>query len=152
MCLDTGTAAIFAKKGQQVWTGGNDAEQLAKGVYECYTKENLRYSQVAPLEMFKEVNTGTNLPAQIDLHATEGAKYEFLFVAKGGGSANKLYFFQENRALLNPTSLEMFITEKMQLLRTSACPPYHLVFSICGRSTEGGSRHPDTTPRPPFVR
>ncbi|HKB56656.1 MAG TPA: fumarate hydratase [Lacunisphaera sp.] len=136
MCQDTGTAAIFAKKGQQVWTGGNDAEQLAKGVYECYTKENLRYSQVAPLEMFKEVNTGTNLPAQIDLHATEGAKYEFLFVAKGGGSANKLYFFQENRALLNPKSLEKFITEKMQLLGTSACPPYHLVFVIGGTSAE----------------
>ena len=136
MCQDTGTAAIFAKKGQQVWTGGNDAEQLAKGVYECYTKENLRYSQVAPLEMFKEVNTGTNLPAQIDVHATEGAKYEFLFVAKGGGSANKLYFFQENRALLNPKSLEKFITEKMQLLGTSACPPYHLVFVIGGTSAE----------------
>src|SRR5258708_3457352 len=136
MCQDTGTAAIFAKKGQQVWTGGNDAEQLAKGVYECYTKENLRYYQVAPLEMFKEVNTGTNLTAQIDLHATEGAKYEFLFVAKGGGSANKLYFFQENRALLNPKSLEKFITEKMQLLGTSACPPYHLVFVIGGTSAE----------------
>ena len=136
MCQDTGTAAIFAKKGQQVWTGANDAEQLAKGVYECYTKENLRYSQVAPLEMFREVNTGTNLPAQIDLHATEGAKYEFLFVAKGGGSANKLYFFQENRALLNPKSLEKFFIEKMQLLGTSACPPYHLVFVIGGTSAE----------------
>ncbi|MSU46155.1 MAG: fumarate hydratase [Lacunisphaera sp.] len=136
MCQDTGTAAIFAKKGQQVWTGANDAEQLAKGVYECYTKENLRYSQVAPLEMFREVNTGTNLPAQIDLHATEGAKYEFLFVAKGGGSANKLYFFQESRALLNPKSLEKFFTEKMQLLGTSACPPYHLVFVIGGTSAE----------------
>src|ERR1019366_6005165 len=95
MCQDTGTCAIFAKKGQQVWTGSNDAAHLSQGVYECYTKENLRYSQVAPLDMFKEVNTGTNLPAQIDLHATEGAKYEFLFVAKGGGSANKMFLFQE---------------------------------------------------------
>jgi len=136
MCQDTGTCAIFAKKGQQVWTGANDAEHLSKGVYECYTKENLRYSQVAPLDMFKEVNTGTNLPAQIDLYATEGAKYEFLFVAKGGGSANKLFLFQETKALLNPKSLEKFFVEKMQLLGTSACPPYHLVFVIGGTSAE----------------
>ncbi|MFZ5494203.1 MAG: fumarate hydratase [Verrucomicrobiota bacterium] len=136
MCQDTGTAAIFAKKGQQVWTGANDAEWLSRGVYECYTKENLRYSQVAPLDMIKEVNTGTNLPAQIDLHATEGAKYEFLFVAKGGGSANKLFLFQESKALLNPKSLTKFFTEKMQLLGTSACPPYHLVFVIGGTSAE----------------
>ncbi len=136
MCQDTGTCAIFARKGQQVWTGGNDAEQLAKGVYECYTKENLRYSQVAPLDMFKEVNTGTNLPAQIDLYATEGAKYEFLFVAKGGGSANKLFLFQETKALLNPRNLEKFFVEKMPLLGTSACPPYHLVFVIGGTSAE----------------
>ena len=136
MCQDTGTCAIFAKKGQQVWTGGNDAEQLAQGVYECYTKENLRYSQVAPLDLFKEVNTGTNLPAQIDLFATAGTKYEFLFVAKGGGSANKLYLFQETKALLNPKSLEKFFAEKMQLLGTSACPPYHLVFVIGGTSAE----------------
>src|SRR5882724_7863782 len=136
MCQDTGTCAIFGKKGQQVWTGGNDAEQLARGVYECYTSENLRYSQVAPLDMFKETNTGTNLPAQIDLHATEGAKYEFLFVAKGGGSANKLFFFQETKALLNPKSLDKFITEKLPLLGTAACPPYHLVFVIGGTSAE----------------
>jgi fumarate hydratase class I len=136
MCQDTGTAAIFAKKGQQVWTGANDAECLARGVYDCYTQENLRYSQVAPLDMYREVNTGTNLPAQIDLHATEGAKYEFLFVAKGGGSANKLYLFQETKALLNPKSLEKFVTEKMQLLGTSACPPYHLAFVIGGTSAE----------------
>ena len=136
MCQDTGTCSIFAKKGQQVWTGANDAEQLAKGVYECYTKENLRYSQVAPLDMFKEVNTGTNLPAQIDLFATEGAKYEFLFVAKGGGSGNKLYLFQETKALLNPKSMEKFFTDKMPLLGTSACPPYHLVFVIGGTSAE----------------
>ncbi len=136
MCQDTGTCSIFAKKGQQVWTGGNDAEQLSKGVYECYTKENLRYSQVAPLDMFKETNTGTNLPAQIDLHATEGAKYEFLFVAKGGGSANKLFLFQETKALLNPKNLAKFFAEKMLLLGTSACPPYHLVFVIGGTSAE----------------
>jgi fumarate hydratase class I len=136
MCQDTGTCSVFAKKGQQVWTGANDAEQLTRGVYECYTKENLRYSQVAPLDMFKEVNTGTNLPAQIDLHATEGAKYEFLFVAKGGGSANKLFLFQETKALLNPKSLEKFFTDKMPLLGTSACPPYHLVFVIGGTSAE----------------
>ncbi len=136
MCQDTGTCAIFAKKGQQVWTDSNDAAQLARGVYECYTAENLRYSQVAPLDMFKEVNTGTNLPAQIDLVATEGDKYEFLFVAKGGGSANKLYLFQETKALLNPKNLEKFFTEKMALLGTSACPPYHLVFVIGGTSAE----------------
>ena len=136
MCQDTGTCAVFAKKGQQVWTGANDAEAIARGVYDCYTKENLRYSQVAPLDMFKEVNTGTNLPAQIDLLATEGAKYEFLFVAKGGGSANKLFLFQESKALLNPKSLEKFIIDKMQLLGTSACPPYHLVFVIGGTSAE----------------
>ena len=136
MCQDTGTASIFAKKGQQVWTGANDAEWLSRGVYECYTKENLRYSQVAPLDLFKETNTGTNLPAQIDLHATEGAKYEFLFVAKGGGSANKMFLFQETKALLNPKSLEKFVTDKLQLLGTSACPPYHLVFVIGGTSAE----------------
>ena len=136
MCQDTGTAAIFAKKGQQVWTGVNDAEHLSHGVYECYTKENLRYSQTAPLDMYKETNTGTNLPAQIDLMASEGAKYDFVFVAKGGGSANKMFLFQETKALLNPKSLEKFFTDKMQLLGTSACPPYHLVFVIGGTSAE----------------
>ena len=136
MCQDTGTCAIFAKKGQQVWTDANDAEFLSKGVYEAYTKENLRYSQVAPLDLFKEVNTGTNLPAQIDLHASEGAKYEFLFIAKGGGSANKLFLFQETKALLNPQSLEKFFGDKLQLLGTAACPPYHLVFVIGGTSAD----------------
>jgi fumarate hydratase class I len=136
MCQDTGTAAIFAKKGQQVWTGANDAEWIAKGVYECFTKENLRYSQTAPLDMWREVNTGTNLPAQIDVLATEGAKFEFLFVAKGGGSANKLFLFQETKALLNPRSFEKFIAEKLPLLGTSACPPYHLVFVVGGTSAE----------------
>lgn len=136
MCQDTGTAIVFGKKGQQVWTGANDAEWLSRGVYECYTKENLRYSQTAALDMFKEVNTGTNLPAQIDLYATEGAKYELLFVAKGGGSANKTFLFQETKALLNPKSLEKFIVDKMQLLGTAACPPYHLAFVIGGTSAE----------------
>lgn len=135
-CQDTGTAIILGKKGQQVWTGANDAEWLSRGVYECYTNENLRYSQTAPLDMWNETNTGTNLPAQIDLHATEGAKYEFLFVAKGGGSANKTFLFQETKALLNPKSLEKFIVEKMGHLGTAACPPYHLTFVIGGTSAE----------------
>lgn len=136
MCQDTGTATIVGKKGQQVWTGANDAEWLSRGVYEAYSKENLRYSQVAPLDLWKEVNTGTNLPAQIDLYATEGDKYEFLFVAKGGGSANKMFLYQETKALLNPKSLEKFVTDKLAYLGTSACPPYHLVFVIGGTSAE----------------
>jgi fumarate hydratase, class I len=136
MCQDTGTAAVFGKKGQQVWTGANDAEWISRGVYDCFTKENLRYSQTAPLDMWDEVNTGTNLPAQIDLHATEGAKYEFLFVAKGGGSANKMFLFQETKALLNPKSFEKFVTDKLPLLGTAACPPYHLVFVVGGTSAE----------------
>lgn len=135
-CQDTGTAIIMGKKGQQVWTGANDAEWLSRGVYECYTKENLRYSQTAPLDMFKETNTGTNLPAQIDLLATEGDAYKFLFVAKGGGSANKTFLFQETKALLNPKSLEKFIIDKMSYLGTAACPPYHLTFVIGGTSAE----------------
>jgi fumarate hydratase class I len=136
MCQDTGTAAVFAKKGQQVWTGANDAEWISKGVYDCFTKENLRYSQTAPLDLWNEVNTGTNLPAQIDVMATEGAKYEFLFVAKGGGSANKMFLFQETKALLNPKSFEKWIADKLPLLGTAACPPYHLVFVIGGTSAE----------------
>jgi fumarate hydratase class I len=136
MCQDTGTAAVFAKKGQQVWTGGNDAEALSRGIYDCFTTENLRYSQVAPLDMWTESNTGTNLPAQIDLMAVPGASYDFLFVAKGGGSANKMLFFQETKALLNPKSLETFVAAKLPLLGTSACPPYHLVLVIGGTSAE----------------
>jgi fumarate hydratase, class I len=135
-CQDTGTATIMGKKGQQVWTGADDAEALSRGVYDCYTKENLRYSQTAPLDLWKEVNTGTNLPAQIDLYATQGARYDFLFVAKGGGSANKTFLFQETKALLNPKSLEAFIIDKMKYLGTAACPPYHLVFVIGGTSAE----------------
>ena len=136
MCQDTGTAAVFAKKGQQVWTGANDAEWLSRGVYDCFTRENLRYSQTAPIDLWNEVNTGTNLPAQIDIMATEGAKYEFLFVAKGGGSANKMFLFQETKALLNPKSFEKWLGEKLPLLGTAACPPYHLVFVIGGTSAE----------------
>jgi fumarate hydratase class I len=116
--------------------GGDDAEWLAAAFLDCYTKENLRYSQTAPLDMWNEVNTGTNLPAQLDLYATEGAKYEFLFVAKGGGSANKTFLFQETKALLNPKSLEKFIVDKMGYLGTAACPPYHLTFVIGGTSAE----------------
>jgi fumarate hydratase, class I len=136
MCQDTGTCAIFAKKGQQVWTGANDAEWLSRGVYEAFTRENLRYSQVAPTDMWQEANTGTNLPAQIDVLATIGGQFEFLFVAKGGGSANKMFLFQETKALLNPKSFEKFVADKLQYLGTSACPPYHLVFVVGGTSAE----------------
>jgi fumarate hydratase class I len=135
-CQDTGTATIVGKKGQQVWTGGGDEEALSLGVYKTYTGENLRYSQTVPLDMYAEKNSGTNLPAQIDLYATGGAEYKFLFVAKGGGSANKTYLFQETKALLNPKSLEAFLVEKMKSLGTAACPPYHLAFVIGGTSAE----------------
>lgn len=135
-CQDTGTATIFGKKGQQVWTGGRDEESLSKGVFKTYTEENLRYSQTAPLDMYKEIDTGTNLPAQIDIFATDGMEYQFLFVAKGGGSANKTSFYQETKALLNPASLEKFLTEKMKTLGTAGCPPYHLAFVIGGTSAE----------------
>jgi fumarate hydratase class I len=135
-CQDTGTAIVIGKKGQSVWTGADDAEHLSRGIYETYTEENLRYSQNAPLDMFTEKNTGTNLPAQIDLYATRGDAYEFLFIAKGGGSANKTFLFNETRALLNPESLTEFFTEKVRMLGTAACPPYHLVFVIGGTSAE----------------
>ncbi len=135
-CQDTGTATVVAKKGQQVWTGGHDEESISRGIYETYTTENLRYSQTAGLDMYEEVNTGTNLPAQIDIAATDGMSYDFLFVTKGGGSANKTYLFQETKALLNPASLEKFLIEKMQTLGTAACPPYHLAFVIGGTSAE----------------
>lgn len=135
-CQDTGTATVYAKKGQQIWTGINDEEAISKGIYETYTEENLRYSQNAPLNMYDEVNTGTNLPAQIDLVATTGDEYKFLFIAKGGGSANKSYLFQETKALLNPNSLLKFLTEKMKTLGTAACPPYHIAFVIGGTSAD----------------
>ena len=135
-CQDTGTAIIHGNKGQNVFTGCNDEEYLSKGVYLTYTEENLRYSQNAPLNMYDEVNTGCNLPAQIDLHATEGNEYKFLFVAKGGGSANKTYLYQETKALINPKTLIPFLVEKMKSLGTAACPPYHIAFVIGGTSAE----------------
>ena len=135
-CQDTGTATVYAKKGNNVWTDGTDEEALSKGIYETYTQENLRYSQNAALNMYDEVNTGTNLPAQIDLVASHGDVYKFLFIAKGGGSANKSYLFQETKALLNPVSLEKFLVEKMKTLGTAACPPYHIAFVIGGTSAD----------------
>ena len=135
-CQDTGTATIVAKKGQRVWTGVKDEEYLVRGVYKTYTEENLRYSQTAPLNMYDEVDTGTNLPAQIDIMASDGMEYQFLFVTKGGGSANKTMLYQETKALLNPASLEKFLTEKMKTLGTAGCPPYHLAFVIGGTSAE----------------
>ncbi len=135
-CQDTGTATIFAKKGQKVWTGGGDQEALSKGVYKTYTEENLRYSQTIPLDMYTEKNSGTNLPAQIDIHATDGDEYNFLFVAKGGGSANKTALYQQTKALLNPDKLEKFLVEKLKSLGTAACPPYHVAFVIGGTSAE----------------
>ena len=136
LCQDTGTAIIHGEKGQQVWTGYCDEEALSLGVYNTYTQENLRYSQNAPLNMYDEVNTRCNLPAQIDLEAAEGMEYRFLCVTKGGGSANKTYLFQETKALLNPDTLVPFLVEKMKTLGTAACPPYHIAFVIGGTSAE----------------
>jgi len=135
-CQDTGTATVVGWKGQQVWTGADDAALLSKGIWKTYTEENLRYSQTAALTMYDEVNTGNNLPAQIDIFATPGMEYKFLFVAKGGGSANKSALFQETKALLNPASLEAFLVEKMKSLGTAACPPYHIAFVVGGTSAE----------------
>ncbi|CAL8071850.1 unnamed protein product [Calicophoron daubneyi] len=135
-CQDTGTAICMGKKGQYVWTDGNDAAAISEGIYNTYTKENLRYSQVAPLDMFTEKNTGTNLPAQIDLYTVDGSEYNFLFVAKGGGSANKVFLFQQTKALLNPEKLYAFLDEKIKTLGTAACPPYHLAVVIGGTSAE----------------
>ena len=135
-CQDTGTAIITGKKGQQVWTEGNDEEALSRGVYNTFINENLRYSQNAALNMYDEVNTGTNLPAQIDLYATTGDEYNFLCIAKGGGSANKTYLYQETKALLTPGKLEDYLIEKMKSLGTAACPPYHVAFVIGGTSAE----------------
>lgn len=136
VCQDTGTAIILGKKGQYVFTGGNDEEYLSHGVYDTYTEDNLRYSQNAPLDMYKEVNTGCNLPAQIDLLAVDGDEYNFLCIAKGGGSANKTYLYQETKALLNPEKLVPFLVEKLGTLGTAACPPYHVAFVIGGTSAE----------------
>ncbi len=136
MCQDTGTATIVGKKGHRVWTVGRDEEHLSRGVFETYAKENLRYSQTVPLAMYDEANSGSNLPAQVDLYATDGMEYHFLMIAKGGGSANKTALFQETKALLNPASLVKYLTEKMKTLGTAACPPYHLAFVIGGTSAE----------------
>jgi fumarate hydratase, class I len=135
-CQDTGTATVFAKKGQQVWTDGEDEKALSLGVYKTYTENNLRYSQTIPLDMYKEKNSGCNLPAQIDIMASHGAEYNFLFIAKGGGSQNKTYLYQETKALLNPDTLEKFLIEKMKSLGTAACPPYHIAFVIGGTSAD----------------
>ncbi|XP_064642224.1 fumarate hydratase class I, aerobic-like [Lineus longissimus] len=135
-CQDTGTAICMGKKGQYVWTDGNDAEAISRGVYNTYTSKNLRYSQVAPTDMFTEKNTGTNLPAQIDIFATQGDEYHFLYMAKGGGSANKTFLYQQTKALLNPEKLMTFLNEKIKTLGTSACPPYHLAIVIGGTSAE----------------
>ena len=135
-CQDTGTAIIHGEKGQQVWTGYCDEEALSLGVYKTYTEENLRYSQNAPLTMYDEVNTKCNLPAQIDIEATEGMEYKFLCVTKGGGSANKTYLYQETKAILNPGTLVPFIIEKIKTLGTAACPPYHIAVVIGGTSAE----------------
>ena len=135
-CQDTGTAIIMGKKGQRVWTGGGDEAALARGVYNTYTEDNLRYSQNAALDMYKEVNTGTNLPAQIDLYSVDGDEYKFLCMAKGGGSANKTYLYQETKALITPAKLKNYLVEKMRTLGTAACPPYHIAFVIGGTSAE----------------
>ena len=136
VCQDTGTAIVIGKKGQQVLTDGHDEKSLSKGIWSTYQTDNLRYSQVVPLTMYEEKNSGNNLPAQIDIYSTAGDSYQFLFLAKGGGSANKTYLFQKTKALLNPTSLEDFLVEKMKTLGTAACPPYHVAFAIGGTSAE----------------
>ncbi|MTG97494.1 fumarate hydratase [Myroides albus] len=135
-CQDTGTAIVVAKKGENVYTGTNDAESLSRGIFETYQKKNLRYSQIVPISMFEEKNSGSNLPAQIDIYATQGNKYEFLFLAKGGGSANKTFLYQKTKSLLNEKNLTEFIKEKIMDLGTAACPPYHLALVIGGTSAE----------------
>jgi fumarate hydratase class I len=155
MCQDTGTAIVVAKKGQFVVTGGGDEEAIAHGVFDTYEADNLRYSQMAPLDTYKEVNTGTNLPAQIEIFAADGDAYKFLFMAKGGGSANKSYLYQETKALLNPASLLSFVEQKIRSLGTAACPPYHLAVVIGGTSAEytlkvaklASARYLDSLPR-----
>src|SRR5947209_5798958 len=135
-CQDTGTAIVKAKKGQYVLTRGHDKDAIARGVFETYQRDNLRYSQMAPLTVWDEVNTGTNLPAEIKIEAVDGAAYSFLFLAKGGGSANKSLLFQETKALLNPASFRKWIAEKITTLGTAACPPYHLAVVLGGTSAE----------------
>jgi fumarate hydratase class I len=135
-CQDTGTALVMGKKGESVLTSADDAESLSRGIFNIYQKRNLRYSQLAPLSMYEEKNTGTNLPAQIEIYSEPGSKYEFLFIAKGGGSANKSYLFQKNKSLLNPKSMEEFVKQTLLSLGTAACPPYHLAFVVGGTSAE----------------
>ncbi len=154
MCQDTGTAIVMGKRGQQVLTDGRDEEHIARGVYDAYTTLNLRYSQLAPLTMWEERNTGSNLPAQIELYATAGGEYKFLFMAKGGGSANKSYLYQETKAVLSPAAMEKFLEEKIRSLGTAACPPYHLAIVVGGTSAEyalktakyASARYLDTLP------
>jgi fumarate hydratase class I len=155
MCQDTGTAIVMGKRGQQVLTAGHDDEHIARGVYDAYTTLNLRYSQMAPLTMWEEKNTGSNLPAQIELYATDGNAYKFLFMAKGGGSANKSFLYQQTKAVLNPDRLLEFLEEKIRSLGTAACPPYHLAIVIGGTSAEfalktakyASARYLDTLPK-----
>ncbi len=154
MCQDTGTAIVMGKRGGEVLTDGRDEEHLARGIYDAYTQLNLRYSQLAPLSVFEERNTGTNLPAQIEIYATPGREYKFLFMAKGGGSANKSFLYQQTKAVLNPASMLAFLEEKIRLLGTAACPPYHLAIVIGGTSAEyalktakyASARYLDTLP------
>ena len=154
MCQDTGTAIVMGKRGQGVLTDGRDEEHLARGVYDAYTQLNLRYSQMAPLTMWEEKNTGSNLPAQIEIYATDGDAYKFLFMAKGGGSANKSYLYQETKAVLNPARMATFLEEKIRAIGTSACPPYHLAIVVGGTSAEfalktakyASARYLDTLP------
>ena len=154
MCQDTGTAIVMGKRGQGVLTDGRDEEHLARGVYDAYTQLNLRYSQLAPLTMWEEKNTGSNLPAQIEIYGCDGDAYKFLFMAKGGGSANKSYLYQETKAVLNPTRMASFLEEKIRSIGTSACPPYHLAIVVGGTSAEfalktakyASARYLDTLP------
>ena len=154
MCQDTGTAIVMGKRGGEVLTDGRDEEHLARGIYDAYTQLNLRYSQLAPLSMFEERNTGTNLPAQIEIYATPGREYKFLLMAKGGGSANKSFLYQQTKAVLNPASMLAFLEEKIRSLGTAACPPYHLAIVIGGTSAEyalktakyASARYLDTLP------
>src|SRR5256885_4018527 len=136
MCQDTGTAIVMGKRGQHVLTDGRDEEHICRGVYDAYTTLNLRYSQLAPLTMWEEKNTGSNLPAQVEIYATGGDEYKFLFMAKGGGSANKSFLYQETKAVLNPKRMASFLEEKIRGLGTAACPPYHLAVVVGGTSAE----------------
>jgi fumarate hydratase class I len=155
MCQDTGTAIVMGKRGQHVLTDGLDEEHIARGVFDAYTRLNLRYSQLAPLTMWDERNTGTNLPAQIEIYATAGGEYKFLFMAKGGGSANKSFLYQQTKTVLNPASMLGFLEEKIRSLGTAACPPYHLAIVVGGTSAEyalktakyASARYLDTLPR-----